>query len=93
MDNEKLTMADWKLDYPSFIEELFTTATKHKDSGLAIMKIPIQLLNHFIYEITKRATELDDPKLNIIMLKMNLYEVPHNEIDNIIKEQKKRIGE
>ena len=39
-------------------------------------------------QVAERATELNDPVLNTLMIRLNLYEIPNKERYNIIKQLK-----
>ena len=56
-----------------------------------ILKIPLNVLRTKLGILAQRAIELNDPKLNIIMLEMNLYDVPPKEICKAIENQQKKI--
>lgn len=81
----------WKVDYPAFMEEYRDTVLNNPKSGGTMQYYPAKVMNDYIQRITKRATELDDPELNIYMLGMNLYDVPHDELQNKIIEQLNRM--
>lgn len=57
------------------------------DRRMGILKLPINIFKNILAEVAQRATELNDPKLNILMLKLALYEVPPNEIPKAIEHQ------
>jgi hypothetical protein len=41
--------------------------------------------------VAERATELNDPIMNVLMLRLNLYEVPNEERHKIIEQIKNEI--
>ena len=41
--------------------------------------------------VAERATELNDPIMNVLMLRLNLYEVPNSERHKIIEQIRKEI--
>lgn len=62
----------WKFDLPSFLKEI---AECSKNIPYAkTFKILTQVLN----VLTERAIEINDPALNIIMLRLGLYEGAHD---------------
>lgn len=76
----------WKVDLPSFLEEI---AECSKSIPYAkTFKILEQVLN----VLTERAIEIDDPALNIIMLRLGLYEEAHDKnVDEVISQLRKLI--
>ncbi len=61
--------------------------------GTAIMKIPFITLLSLLGQVATRAIELDDPELNALMIRLNLYEIPPMERDKKLNEQYARIKE
>ena len=41
--------------------------------------------------VAERATELNDPIMNVLMLRLNIYEVPNEERNKIIEQIRKEI--
>lgn len=58
-----------------------------------ILKIPLTTLYDLLRQVAQRCTEINDPRLNELMLRLDLYDVPKNErinlIERMIKEQEK----
>ena len=46
------------------------------------------IFRNLIAQVAERATELNDPILNTLMIRLNLYEMPNNDRYKIIKQQK-----
>ncbi len=46
------------------------------------------VFRNLIAQVAERATELNDPILNTLMIRLNLYEIPNNERYKIIKQMK-----
>ena len=71
--------------------------TEIVDSGLdrrmGVFKTPINLFRHLLCQVAQRATELNDPKLNVLMLRLWLYEASPDEIPKLIEEQFKLINQ
>jgi hypothetical protein len=65
--------------------------TEIADCGLprsmGVLKIPLNVFKNILAEVAQRATELNDPQLNILMLKLALYEIPMKEIPKAIEHQ------
>lgn len=59
------------------------------DRRMGVLKIPLNIFKNILGEVAERATQLNDPKLNILMLKLALYEVPPHEIPDAIEYQMK----
>jgi len=60
---------------------------------MGVMKVPLNIFKNLLARTAQRATELNDPKLNILMLKLGLYEIPNDEIQSAIIEQTKLISD
>lgn len=71
----------FRIDTPQVLREVLN------NQGMAIMKIPMNELQRWLQILSQRATELNDPELNIIMLSMNLYEIPYGELTNTIQRE------
>lgn len=66
-----------KIDLPGIINEIANCSTN-------IPYRPVfNILRNALFILTKRATELHDPALDIIMLKLGLYEGSHDK--NVLK--------
>lgn len=65
------------------------------NQSAAILKIPIAVTKSILSLVAKRAIELDDPELNILMLRLALYDVPMRKrliaISRQLKRMKKKI--
>jgi hypothetical protein len=73
---------NWRIDIPQLLKEIEGASLRSNDKEA--LKIPMLLLKNYLGQIAKRAIELNDPKLNILMLETKLYEVEHNEIQKLI---------
>ena len=75
-----------KVDTPYLIKQVFD------NPGTSQLKIPFNTVLKFLGAVAQRASELNDPELNMLMIKLNLYEVKPEEasslIDQCIKEMK-----
>jgi len=58
------------VDTPRFLKEVAET------SGSTMYAICWNIFRKMLAMVAERATEINDPILNTIMLRMNLYEVP-----------------
>jgi len=71
----------FRIDTPQVLREVLN------NQGMAIMKIPMNELQRWLQILAQRATELNDPELNVIMLSMNLYETPYSELTDTIQKE------
>jgi len=85
MPSKKDNEMHFNIDTPALIKEIAG------NPDLRFAQTPLRLLLGKLGQIALRATELNDPELNILMLEMKLYEVPHKDIYTQIENQKKRI--
>ena len=76
----------WKVDLPAFLKEIVECSS---NTPYAItFKILAQVLNVLI----ERAIEINDPALNIIMLRLGLYDEAHDKnVDEVISRLRKLI--
>ena len=76
----------WKVDLPRFLKEISECLTNVPYA--ASFRILAQVLN----VLTERAIEINDPVLNIIMLRLGLYEGAHDKnVDEVISQLRKLI--
>jgi hypothetical protein len=78
----------WLVDTPRLITEL----VEGNPSG-GILKQPVNIFRGLLISLAQRASEIDDPELNILMLRLNLYDVPHASLLDKIEEQKALVDE
>lgn len=83
-------LMNFRIDTPALIQEIGNNAKEKRTPELII---PLNILLAYLTKLASRAAELNDPELNIIMLEMKLYDVPHDEIDAAIQTQKALINE
>ena len=76
----------WKVDLPKFLKETSECSTNVPYA--ASFRILAQVLN----VLTERAIEINDPVLNIIMLRLGLYDGAHDKnVDEVISQLRKLI--
>lgn len=46
------------------------------------------IFRNLLVQVAERATELNDPVLNTLMIRLNLYEIPNEERYKVIKQLK-----
>ena len=76
----------WKVDLPAFLKEIVECSSNTPYAKT--FKILAQVLN----VLTERAIEINDPALNIIMLRLGLYDEAHDKnVDEVISRLRKLI--
>ena len=76
----------WKFDLPSFLKEIAecSKSTPYPETFTILVRV--------LGILTERAIEIDDPALNIIMLRLGLYEGAHDKnVDEVISKLRKLI--
>ena len=76
----------WKFDLPSFLKEIAecSKSTPYPKTFTILVRL--------LGILTERAIEIDDPALNIIMLRLGLYEEAHDKnVDEVISKLRKLI--
>ena len=61
------------------------------NNKMGIFFQPVNIFREILCQVAERAIELNDPQLNILMLRLNLYEVPPDKIQDAISRQKELI--
>lgn len=77
---------EWKCNTPGLIEEIGNCCTE-----APALITPLRILQGMLQELAAVAIRIDDPELNVMMLRLSLYDVPHMKIDAAIKRQRKRM--
>jgi hypothetical protein len=78
----------FRVDTMKLLTEIVECALKENQG---ILKVPLNVFRNLLAQVAERASEINDPKLNILMLSLNLYEMPPTEIQKAIDNQKKII--
>ena len=76
----------WKVDLPSFLKEIAecSKSTPYPKTFTILARV--------LGILTERAIEINDPALNIIMLRLGLYEGAHDKnVDVVISQLRKLI--
>lgn len=60
--------AQWKVHTSSLLQEILN------NPGTEILTQPLRIFGHLLAAVAERAAEIDDPELNILMLRLTLYE-------------------
>lgn len=66
MNKEKMK---WKCHTPNLLQEVL------QNPSAGMLAIPIQILGKLLGDVADRAAEINDPKLNAIMVRLTLYSV------------------
>lgn len=85
--SEELT---FRVDTLKLLNEIADCAMPRE---MGILKVPLNIFRILLAQATQRAIELNDPKLNICMLNLGLYDVPPQEVAKRVKEQELLIKE
>lgn len=80
----------FRVDTPALLREIVDCGLP---KNMGVMKIPINQFQRLLAKVAERAIELDDAELNILMLALNLYDVPANDICEVIERQIKRANQ
>ena len=78
---------EWQVDVdtPNFLKEVI-------ENSECRMYAPCwNIFRSLLVQVAQRATELNDPIMNVLMLRLNLYEVPVEERHKIIEQIRKEI--
>lgn len=59
---------NWKVNTPQLLKEI------QNNQSTAILRIPLQIFANILAELSERAIELNDTKLNGIMCRLALYD-------------------
>lgn len=69
---------------PQFLKE----ACENANGGM--YAVCWNIFRNLLAQVAERATELNDPVLNTLMIRLNLYEIPNNERYKMIKKMKEQ---
>lgn len=62
---------EWSVDTPALLNDIIPNAMQKESISPSILAI----FRGLLAEVAQRATELHDPQLDILMLRLNLYEM------------------
>lgn len=84
IEEKILNQCQFDVNAPQFMKE----ACENCDGGM--YAVCWNIFRELIAMVAQRATEINDPLLNVLMIRLNLYEMPNEErrkyIDIIAKE-------
>lgn len=74
----------WSFDVntPQFLKE----ACENSNGGM--YAVCWNIFMSLLAQVAERATELNDPVLNTLMIRLNLYEIPNSERYKMVKKMK-----
>jgi hypothetical protein len=58
----------WKVHVPNLLREILNNPTT------AVLAQPLNIFGNLLAQVASRAIEMDDPALNILMLRLTLYD-------------------
>lgn len=67
----------FKVNTPQLLKEIADYGLKQDSMG--VLRIPLNVLRNYLGSVAQRAAELNDPKLNLLMCEMALYEIANPE--------------
>ena len=76
----------WKINTPGLISEIGNCC---RDA--TALKTPLQFLQRMLSSLAEYAANKDDPELNIHMLRLGMYDVPPDELDDAILKQIRKL--
>jgi len=78
----------WKLNAPGLLKEI---ADCCRDA--AYMSFPLNVFLRMLKSVAEYAVEKNDPELNVMMLRLGLYDVPAREVDDAILGELEKLKE
>lgn len=85
---KEVTEMNFRVDTMALLHEIANCGLPRTQG---ILKLPLNIFKNLLADVALRATVLNDPELNILMLSLGLYEVKPNQIVEAIKNQRKRL--
>lgn len=61
---------EWKVHTVELFKEISSSF-----SHSVLVRIPLQILQNLLAQVAQRATELNDPQLNKLMIRLTLYSI------------------
>jgi hypothetical protein len=65
---EKTKNLKWKVHTPSLLQEIMN------NNETAILNRPLQIFGFLLHDVAERASQLNDERLNELMVRLTLYE-------------------
>lgn len=79
----------FRVHTPNLLQDIIPNQIGH---SAGILKVPLNEFQSLLALLAERATELNDPELNIICLSLTLYEVDPKDIPDAIDKQIQRMN-
>ena len=80
-NNETLVRrVDWRCHTSNLLEEILN------NPGTGILRAPLVIFSRLLAQVAERAAELNDPRLNELMVRLTLYELADPERPDYDKE-------
>ena len=76
----------WKVQTGQLLKEIV-----ENNPSAWILRTPVLIFRRMLVSVAERAIAIDDPELNILMLRLGLYEVHPLEVEAAITIQKARL--
>jgi len=70
----------WKVHTPNLLNEILI------NKEAAILSIPLNIVGKLLYKVALRASGLNDPELNALMVRLTLYEIADPQSENYDQE-------
>ena len=90
MENVEKTTLSWKCHSPRLFEEILI------NPGCSALQQPLIIFRSILGEVAQRCIEIDDDKLNLLMLRLTLYEcadpLSKSYNPNIIKQLEQKLN-
>jgi hypothetical protein len=67
MAKRKARTVEFTVHTPNLLNEILT------NHGTGILEKPLQIFGGILHEVAQRAIALDDPEMNILMMRLTLY--------------------
>lgn len=77
---------DWKVYTPQLFREILT------NKECSVLAIPLRIMSGILVELADYAIRKDDPELNVLMLRLSLFDVPPRKIQEAIDAERKRMA-
>lgn len=90
MGVEEKGYMQFNIDTCAFLTEIVECALRENQG---ILKVPLNIFQSLLCQVAERAIEIDDPKMNILMLRLGLYEVPPIDVQKTIELIKSQIAD
>ena len=74
--NNQIILGKWKCHTPNLLKEI------QNNKGTEALRIPLSIFGKMLFEVGERASQLNDPELNRLMLSLTIYEVADPENPN-----------